>query len=202
MKTGYPQALERLIRELSRLPTIGRRSAQRLAFHLLKSPPSDARQLADAIAALHSGVRFCSQCFYLTESGLCAVCSDPSRDQRVICVVEEPQDAAALEKSGSYSGLYHVLLGRLSPLQGVTPEDLRIKELMARLETQPRIVNEVILATNPNVDGDATALYLHRLIEPLGLRVTRLGLGLSTGSSLDSSDELTLQRAFEGRRSL
>ena len=202
MKGTYPRALERVIRELSRLPTIGRRSAQRLAFHLLKSPPSDAWQLADAIAALHTGVAFCPQCFFLSEGGACAVCTDPSRDQRLICVVEEPQDAAALEKSGSYSGLYHVLMGRLSPIQGVTPEDLRIRELMARLEAQPQTVEEVILATNPNVDGDATALYLHRLIEPLGLRVTRLGLGLSTGSSLDSSDELTLQRAFEGRRTL
>lgn len=202
MKGGYPRALERVIRELSRLPTIGRRSAQRLAFHLLKSPAAEARQLADALAGLHAGVGFCPQCFYLSESGLCAVCTDPARDRRFICVVEEPQDAAALDKSGSYSGLYHVLLGRLSPLQGVTPEDLRIKELMARLEAEPRTVEEVILATNPNVDGDATALYLHRLIEPLSIRVTRLGLGLSTGSSLDSSDELTLQRAFEGRRGL
>jgi recombination protein RecR len=202
MKGGYPRALERVIRELSRLPTIGRRSAQRLAFHLLKSPAADAQQLAEALAALHAGVGYCPQCFYFTESGLCGICTDPTRDRRIICVVEEPQDAAALEKSGSYTGLYHILLGRLSPLQGVTPEDLRIKELMARLEAQPRAVEEVILATNPNVDGDATALYLHRLIEPTGLKVTRLGLGLSIGSSLDSSDELTLQRAFEGRRSL
>lgn len=202
MTDRLPSAMERVVRELSRLPTIGRKSAQRLAFHLLRQPADQARALGGALDALHREVRFCSRCRYLAEGELCAICSDPSRDAGVVCVVEDFQDVAAFEKSRSYRGVYHVLMGHLSPLQGVTPEDLTIDVLMARLRGAQPPVREVVLATNPNVDGDATALYLSSLIEPVGIRVTRLGLGLAVGSSLEYSDELTLRKAFEGRRAL
>jgi recombination protein RecR len=192
--------MERVVRELSRLPTIGRKSAQRLAFHLLRQPADQAQALGAALGALHREVRFCSRCRFLAEGDLCPVCADPSRDAGVVCVVEDFQDVAALEKSRSYAGVYHVLMGRLSPLQGVTPDDLTIDALMARLRGGDPPVREVVLATNPNVDGDATALYLSGLIAPLGVKVTRLGLGLAVGSSLEYSDELTLRKAFEGRR--
>lgn len=198
----FPEPLERLISELSRLPTIGRKSAQRLAFHLLKAPDDQVRRLAGALQRMKDQVRFCRRCFYITEEELCAICRDPQRDQTQICVVEEPMDVAAFERSGSYRGLYHVLLGRLSPLHGVMPEDLRIAELMERLDSANEPPAEVILATNPNVDGDATALYLSRLIEPRGIRVTRLGLGLQVGASLEYADELTIQKAMEGRKAV
>lgn len=202
MTEKLPEPLERLSAELSRLPTIGRKSAQRLAFHILKNDPERARALARALHELHDRVHFCSRCFFITDAELCAICTDARRDSGLVCVVEEPQDVVAFEKSGSYTGLYHVLLGRLSPLQGVTPDDLKIPELMTRLRDATSQVREVILATNPNVDGDATALYLSRLIEPLGIKVTRLGLGLSIGSALEYADELTLRKAFEGRRAV
>lgn len=198
----FPEPLERLISELSRLPTIGRKSAQRLAFHLLKTPEDQVHRLATALDQMKQRVRFCKQCYYITEEDLCAICRDPRRSASQICVVEEPLDVAAFERSGSYGGLYHVLLGRLSPLQGVMPEDLRISELIDRLESSPEPVTEVILATNPNVDGDATALYLSRQIEPRGIQVTRLGLGLPIGAALEYADELTIQKAFEGRKAL
>ena len=200
MTDRLPPAMERVIRELSRLPTIGRKSAQRLAFHLLRQPADQARALGGALESLHREVRFCSRCRYLAEGDLCPVCADPARDAGVVCVVEDFQDVAALEKARSYAGVYHVLMGRLSPLQGVTPEDLTIEALMVRLRAGEPPVREVVLATNPNVDGDATAMYLSGLIAPLGVRVTRLGLGLAVGSSLEYSDELTLRNAFEGRR--
>lgn len=191
----------RAISELSKLPTIGRKSAQRLAFHILKAPPDYADGLARALQQLKQRVRLCERCFYISESPLCAICEDSRRDPAQICVVEEPADVAAFEKSETYQGVYHVLLGHLSPLHGITPDELKIAELMSRLKATPP-VREVILATNPNVDGDATALYLSRIIEPLGIRVTRLGLGLSIGSSLEYADELTLRKAFEGRKEL
>jgi recombination protein RecR len=190
----------RLINELSKLPTIGRKSAQRLAFHLLKSPPDYADSLATALQGLQRGVRLCAQCFYISEHELCEICRDERRDPAQVCVVEEPPDVLAFEKSGTYGGLYHVLLGRLSPLHGVTPDDLKIRELQRRIQTARTPVREIILATNPNVDGDATALYISKLVEPLGPRVTRLGLGLAIGSSLEYADELTLKKAFEGRK--
>jgi len=198
----FPQALEQLIHELSRLPTIGRKSAQRLAFTLLKGSDEQPRRLASALEHLHQRVRFCRECFYITEEDLCAICRDPNRDTSHICVVEEPMDVASFERTGSYRGLYHVLLGRLSPLQGVMPEDLRIDELMRRLARSDAPVHEVILATNPNVDGDATALYLSRMIEARGIATTRLGLGLPIGSSLEYADELTLTKALESRKAL
>lgn len=151
---------------------------------------------------LHERVHFCRECFYITEQELCAICRDPNRDRTQMCVVEEPMDVASFERTASYRGLYHVLLGRLSPLQGVMPEDLKIDELMKRVSRADSEVREVILATNPNVDGDATALYLGRLLEPRGIQTTRLGLGLPIGSSLEYADELTLQKAFESRKAL
>lgn len=202
MPERFPEPLERLISELSKLPTIGRKSAQRLAFHFLKTSEEQVHALAHALDQLKSRLHLCKNCFYVTEEEYCAICQNPSRDPAQICVVEEPMDVAAFEKSGAYQGLYHVLLGRLSPLHGVTPDDLRIRELMARVTDSEKPVREVILATNPNVDGDATALYLSRMIEPLGVRVTRLGLGLPIGSSLEYADELTLRKAFEGRKEL
>lgn len=202
MSETFPKPVERLIRELSRLPTIGRKSAQRLALHILKGPADQAAALADSLAQLHARVHFCSRCFYLAEGDLCAICSDPARDPNTICVVEEPQDVAALQKSGRYRGHYHVLLGSLSPLHGVMADDLKIAELLTRLSALDPARTEVILATNPDVDGDATALYLSRSIEPMGIKVTRLGLGLPIGGSLEHADELTLAQAFEGRRSV
>lgn len=203
MLTGkLPEPLERLVHELSRLPTIGRKSAQRLAFHILKSPDEQALALAVALQDVKSRIRFCSHCFFITERELCSICSDSRRDRSVICVVEEPLDVVAFEKSGSYLGLYHVLLGRLSPIHGVFPENLKLAELMVRLRAEDAGVGEVIIATNPNADGDATALLLSRQIEPLGIRVTRLGVGLSIGSSLEFADELTLRKALESRREL
>lgn len=197
----FPKALESLIHELSRLPTVGRKSAQRLAMHLLKQDQQQALQLASALAGLHSGVHFCRQCFFLAEGELCAICQDPRRDQSVICVVEEPADVIAFERSGSYRGLYHVLLGRLAPLQGVMPDDLKIQELMTRLSGDGHDIKEIILATSPSVDGDATALYLQKLITQRGIPTSRLGLGVPIGSTLEYIDELTLQKALEGRRS-
>jgi recombination protein RecR len=195
-----PEPLERLITELSRLPTVGRKSAQRLAFHILKGEPQRAAALAQALLDVHSRLEFCPVCSFISDGGHCAVCRDPRRDKSVICVVEEPMDVVAFERSGTFAGLYHVLMGRLSPLHGVSPDDLRIGELMARVEGCEPTVAEVILATNPNVDGDATALYLARMLGERGIRCTRLGLGLSVGSSLEFADELTLRRAIEGRR--
>lgn len=200
MSEEFPRAIESLIHELSRLPTVGRKSAQRLALHLLKADETQAQALATALEGLHKGVQFCQNCFFLAEGDECAICLDERRDASRICVVEEPADVIAFERSGAYRGLYHVLLGRLSPLQGVMPEDLKIDELMARLNEDGSEVDEVILATNPNVDGDATALYLHKLLEKRGIRSTRLGLGVPMGSALEYVDELTLQKALEGRR--
>lgn len=202
MEDKFPEALEQLIHELSRLPTIGRKSAQRLAFTLLKGSDEQPRRLASALYHLHERVHFCRQCYYITEEELCTICRDPNRDPSKICVVEEPMDVASFERTGSFRGLYHVLLGRLSPLQGVMPEDLKIDELMHRVRALQGKIDEVILATNPNVDGDATALYLSRLLETQGVRSTRLGLGLPIGSSLEYADELTLSKALESRKQL
>lgn len=202
MTDKYPESIERLVAELSHLPTIGRKSAQRLAFHLLKAPPERCYALAQALRDLRDKVRLCARCFYVTEGELCAICADARRDHSLVCVVEEPSDVAAFEKSGTFTGVYHCLLGLLSPLHGVTPDDLKIEELMKRVRQPEPAVREVIVATNPNVDGDATALYLAQLIEPLGIRVTRLGLGMPIGGSLEYTDELTLRKALESRREL
>jgi recombination protein RecR len=196
--------LELLIEELEKLPTIGAKSAQRLALHLLRAPREDAMRLADAIRALRERVGFCRLCGNFTEQDPCLLCSDPQRDASVLCVVEQPGDVLALERAAAYRGRYHVLGGALSPLDGTTPDTLRIRELLARLGGAPDggsgEVREVILATNPNVAGEATALYLHRLLTPLGLKVTRIARGVPMGSDLEYSDQVTLARALEGRR--
>ncbi|MCP3981338.1 MAG: recombination protein RecR [bacterium] len=190
--------LERVINELSKLPSIGRKTAQRLAFHLLKAPIEDANALARSIEELRQKIRFCRDCFNLAEEDLCPVCTDPKRDRTSLCVVEEPTDLLSVEATSAFRGLYHVLGGALSPLGDVGPDQLNIRPLMQRLGEAE--FAEVILATNPNVEGEATAVYLSRLLKPLGLRVTRLAQGLPAGGDLEFTDELTLRRALEGRR--
>jgi recombination protein RecR len=189
--------LQPLIDELGRLPGIGPKSAQRLAFHLLKVPPEDARRLADAIVSMKERITLCERCFNVAEGGECAVCRDPGRDTTVICVVEDPRDIMAVEKTQRFRGRYHVLLGALNPIEGVGPDQLRVKELLSRLE--PEGTKEIILCTNPNLEGEATAMYLARLIRPLGITVTRIASGLPVGGDLEYADELTLGRALEGR---
>ena len=189
--------ITRVVDELSRLPGIGPKTAQRLAYHLLRSPREQAEALAEAITDLKQNVVLCSQCYNITERSPCDVCSNPERDARRICVVEEPLDAVAIERTGQYRGQYHVLHGALSPIEGIGPEELKIRELLHRL--QPGVVEEVILATNPNLEGDATAMYLTRLIQPLGVAVTRLARGLPVGGDLEYADEITLSNALAGR---
>ena len=190
--------LELLIAELEKLPSIGLKSAQRLALHLLRVPKEDALRLAEAIRAVRERVGFCTTCGNFSETDPCALCSDPRRDTKVLCVVEQPVDVLALERTGQFTGRYHVLGGALSPLEGTSPEQLRIRELLSRLRGGE--VKEVILATNPNVNGEATALYLSKLLTPLGVRVTRIARGVPMGSDLEYSDQVTLARALEGRR--
>ena len=190
--------LELLIEELEKLPSIGLKSAQRLALHLLRVPKEDALRLAEAIRTVRERVGFCSTCGNFSETDPCALCGDPRRDPRVLCVVEQPVDVLALERTGQFTGRYHVLGGALSPLEGTSPEQLRIRELLSRLRGGE--VSEVILATNPNVNGEATALYLSKLLAPLGVRVTRIARGVPMGSDLEYSDQVTLARALEGRR--
>ena len=195
-----PSALNGLIEHLVRLPGIGPKTAQRLAFHLLKVPREDAAALAEAILALKDRTRTCARCFNLAEEELCPVCQDPRRDRTLLCVLEEVNDLLAIEKTREFRGVYHVLGGSLSPLDGRGPEQIRAKELLARLEGGE--VREVILATNPNVEGEATALYLLRLLKPLSVKVTRIARGLPMGGDLEYADEATLARALEGRREL
>ncbi len=193
------ESLEKLIGEFSKLPGIGRKTAQRLAFYLLKQPDEEVKALAQALIDVKEKTKLCSVCFNITETDPCPICSSASRDHSTICVVEEPNDVLAIEKTGMYHGVYHVLGGALSPLDGVGPENLKIKELLARMTDE---VQEVILATNPNVEGEATALYIQKLLKPLRKRVTRLARGIPTGSDLEFVDELTLSRALEGRNLL
>jgi recombination protein RecR len=190
--------LERLIEELTKLPSIGQKSAQRLALHLLRAPREEALALADAIRTVRERVGFCSVCGNFSEDDPCRLCSDPQRDGSVVCVVEQPGDVLAFERTAQFRGRYHVLGGALSPLEGTHPEDLRIKPLLERLRGGE--VREIILATNPNVAGEATALYLSKLLGPLGVRVTRIARGVPMGSDLEYSDQVTLARALEGRR--
>jgi recombination protein RecR len=195
---SYPESLARLIESLQRLPGIGAKSAQRLAFHVLRTPRDEVDRLAEAMRDVKDRVTYCSVCSNITDADPCAFCTSADRDRRVICVVEEPQNVTAIEKTRGFKGVYHVLMGALSPLQGVGPDDLKIKSLLARLEQGT--VQEVILATNPNVEGEATAIYLARLLKPLGIRVTRIAMGVPVGSDLEYADELTMSRAMEGRR--
>ena len=194
----YATAVQRLIDELARLPSIGPKTAQRIAFHLLKIPVDDANRLARAISEAREKVRFCARCFNVSESEFCNFCSDDRRDAHVICVVEEARDIVAIEKTGEFHGRYHVLQGAISPIDGVGAEQLRIRELIVRLE--PEAIAEVILCTNPNITGETTAHYLARLLKPLGVKVTRIASGLPVGGDLEYADELTLGRALEGRR--
>ena len=194
---SLPDPLIRLIEELQRLPGIGPKGAQRLAFHLLRTPREQTERLVEAVRDVKERVTYCSICNNITEVDPCAFCSSDARDPKVICVVEEPQNVAAVEKTREFKGRYHVLMGALSPLQGVGPDDLKIKGLLSRLTNG---VTEVILATNPNVDGEYTAVYLARLLKPLGVKVTRIAMGLPVGSDLDYADEITMHRALEGRR--
>ena len=194
----YEGPIQDLVDELNRLPGIGPKSAQRLAFHIVKSAAQDANRLADAIVQAKERVRFCRECFGVSEGELCKLCADPSRDAETICVVEEPKDVSVLERSGAIKGRYHVLGGAISPMQGIGPEDLRVNELLERAGRNG--VTEIILATNPNLEGNATAMYVAGLLKPLGLKVTRLASGLPVGGDLEYADEVTLGRAFEGRR--
>ncbi len=195
---SQPEPLTRLVEQLQRLPGIGRKSAQRLAFHVMKSPREDAERLADALRDVKDKVGYCSVCNNVTDADPCAICADETRDRRCICVVEEPTNVFAIERSRDYNGQYHVLMGALSPLHGVGPDDLKIKGLLTRVDTGG--ADEVILATNPNVEGEATAIYLARLLKPLGVRVTRIAMGLPVGSDLEYADDVTMHKAMEGRR--
>ncbi len=190
-------SIEKAIEQLSRLPGIGRKSAQRIVFHLLRIDEEDVRELAQSLLELKQKVRHCSVCFNLSEEDPCRICSDPQRDRSVVCVVEQANDVLALERTGQYRGLYHVLGGALSPLDGIGPDNLRIAELVRRLEKGE--IREVIVATNPNAEGEATAVYLARLLKPLGVRITRIARGIPMGSDLEYADEVTLSRALEGR---
>ena len=193
-----PDPLTRLVEQLQKLPGIGAKGAQRLAFHILKNPRDDAERLCDAIRDVKERVTYCTVCNNITEHDPCVFCTSASRDQRLICVVEEPQNVSVVEKTREFRGVYHVLMGALSPLHGVGPDDLKIKGLLSRVGDGA--VDEVILATNPNVEGEATALYLARLLKPLGVRVTRIAMGIPVGSDLEYADEVTMSRAMEGRR--
>jgi recombination protein RecR len=194
----YAGPVQDLIDELGRLPGVGPKSAQRIAFHLLKLSTEDALRIATAIAVVKERVSFCTICFNVSEGDSCGICSDSRREAAVVCVVEEPRDIVAVEKTGEYRGRYHVLQGAISPIEGIGPDQLRVKELLARIE--PESIEEVILCTNPNIEGEATAMYLGRLLKPLGIRVTRIASGLPVGGDLEYADELTLGRALEGRR--
>jgi recombination protein RecR len=196
----YEGPVQDLIDELGRLPGIGPKSAQRIAFHLLKVEHADAERLATAIQEVKAKVHFCRVCWNVAEGDLCRICRDPRRDPSLVCVVEEPRDLVAIERTQEFRGRYHVLGGAISPIEGIGPDDLRTRELLARLE--PDAVREVILATNPNIEGEATAMYLARLLGPLGVKVTRIASGLPVGGDLDYADEITLGRAFTGRRGM
>jgi recombination protein RecR len=196
----YEGPIQELIDELNRLPGIGPKSAQRLAFYIVKTQAQDARRLADAITRAKERVRFCRECYGVAEGELCRLCADPTRDVSVVCVVEEPKDVSAVEKAGVVKGRYHVLGGAISPMQGIGPDDLRVQELLDRVSRNG--VAEVILATNPNLEGNATAMYVAGLLKPLGIRVTRLASGLPVGGDLEYADEVTLGQALEGRREM
>ena len=195
-----PDPLAKLIEQLQRLPGIGVKSAGRLAYHILKTPREEVDRLADAMREVKERITYCSVCSNITDVDPCFFCTSPARDGRVICVVEEPENVNGVEKTRQFNGLYHVLMGALSPLHGVGPDDLKIKELLGRVASGS--VEEVILATNPNVEGEATAIYLAKLLKPLGVKVTRIAMGVPVGSDLEYADDVTMQRAMEGRREI
>ena len=196
----YSDSINRLIEELASLPSIGAKSAQRLAFHILNMPQERVDNLAGAIVAAKKNVRYCKKCFTLTDQEICPICSDPKRDQKTIMVVEDTRDLAAYEKTGQYKGLYHVLQGAINPSLGITPADIRLKELMQRLQTEE--VEEVIIATNSSLEGEATAMYISKLLKPVGIKVTRIASGVPVGGDLEYIDEVTLFRALQGRTEL
>ncbi|GAA0913704.1 recombination mediator RecR [Virgisporangium aurantiacum] len=196
----YEGAIQDLIDELGRLPGVGPKSAQRIAFYVLSADPVDVKRLSMALQRVKDQVRFCTTCFNVAESEQCRICRDPRRHDEAICVVEEPKDVVAIEKTGEFRGRYHVLGGAINPLEGIGPDNLRIRELMTRLQSGE--IKELILATDPNTEGEATATYLALMVKPMGLRVTRLASGLPVGGDLEYADEITLGRAFEGRRQI
>ena len=200
MAAVTPEPVVRLIEAFAQLPGIGPKTASRLTFYLLRRPAEQAETLADALRDLKQKIVFCSVCYNITEQNPCTVCRDEARDRSIICVVEEPLDVVAIDRTGEYRGLYHVLHGAISPVEGIGPDELRINELLARLKDEP--AQEVLLATNPNLEGEATAMYLARLLQPLGVRVTRLARGLPVGGDLEYADAVTLGRALEGRREM
>ena len=195
--SGYSDALGNLVDQLAKLPGIGRKSAQRLAFHILKQPEKEAQLLAEAILTAKAKIHYCRLCYNLTDKELCPICSNPERDQTVLCVVEDARDVIALERAHQFHGLYHVLHGAISPMDGVGPDQLKIKELLQRLQVHP--AEEIIIATNTSIEGEATAMYLSNLLKPLGIKVTRIAQGLPVGGDIQYADEVTLARAFEGR---
>lgn len=198
MASAYSRSMQAMIDALARLPSVGPKSAQRIAFHLLKSDIEEVKKLTRAIEEARGSVRFCDRCFNFSESPLCHICADERRDGSVLCVVEESRDVVALEKTGQFRGRYHVLLGAINPLEGTGPEHLKMRELLLRLE--PENIKEAILCLNPNTEGDVTAMYLARLLKPLGVKVTQLAMGLPVGGDLEYADEVTLGRALAGRR--
>ena len=200
MAGNYTKPVQTLIDELGRLPGVGPKSAQRIAFHLLKIPADDVERLASSITEAKARTRFCERCFNVADDTLCPICQDDGRTSGLLCVVEESRDIVALEKTGEFRGRYHVLLGAMSPLEGIGPEHLKIRELVARIE--PEGIEEIILCTNPNTEGEVTAMYLARLLKPIGLTVSRIASGLPVGGDLEYADELTLGRALEGRRNV
>ena len=196
----YEGAIQDLIDELGRLPGVGPKSAQRIAFHILQSDPADVAKLSTALRKVKEVVRFCTTCYNIAEDEQCRICRDPRRTEEVLCVVEEPKDVVAIERTGEFRGRYHVLGGAINPLEGIGPDNLRIRELLARLGSGA--VRELILATDPNTEGEATATYLALMVKPMGIKVTRLASGLPVGGDLEYADEITLGRAFEGRRAI
>ena len=194
----YEGAIQDLIDELGRLPGVGPKSAQRIAFYVLSADPTDVKRLAAALQRVKEQVRFCTVCFNVAEAEKCRICRDPRRTDEIFCVVEEPKDVVAIERTGEFRGRYHVLQGAISPIEGIGPDQLKVRELLARIDTES--IAEVILCTNPNVEGDTTAMYLANLLRPLGVKVTRIASGLPVGGDLEYADELTLGRALEGRR--
>ncbi|HZK35023.1 MAG TPA: recombination mediator RecR [Bacillota bacterium] len=196
----FIEPIARLINELSRLPGIGGKTAQRLAYHVLDMPRESALKLTKAILDAKEGIRYCSVCSDLTDGDQCRICSSPKRDGSLICVVKDPRDVVAMERTRDYKGLYHVLHGTISPMEGVGPDDIKLKELLARVQDDS--VKEVVMATNPDVEGEATAMYVSRLLKPMGIKVTRIAHGIPVGGNLEFADEVTLSKAFEGRREM
>lgn len=196
----YSAPITKLIEALSKLPGVGSKTAQRLAFHLLDMPQNEVEDLAKAIVYAKRSVKYCSVCCNITDSEKCGICTNPNRDSSVICVVEDPKDVAAMERVREYKGFYHVLHGAISPMEGVGPDDIRIKELLSRLKDEE--VKEIIIATNPNIEGEATAMYISRLVKPLGVKVTRIAHGVPVGGDIEYADEVTLMKALEGRREI